>query len=69
MSAFAMFKSILRLGLASAASLMPLLTCAAAAEAKPLVMSGTISVGEVKAAQEAWCNALVSTAKPTTRED
>ena len=58
-----MFQSILRLGLASAASLTPLLTCAAAADAKPSVMSGTISVSDVKAAQDAWCNALVSLSK------
>lgn len=58
-----MFQSILRLGLASAASLTPLLTCAAAVEAKPSVMSGTISVSDVKAAQNAWCNALVTISK------
>jgi len=55
-----MFRSILRLGLASAVSLTPLLTWSAAAEAKPAVMSETISVGDVKAAQKAWCNALIT---------
>ena len=55
-----MFRSILRLGLASAVSLTPLLTWSAAAEAKPAVMSETISVGDVKAAQDAWCNALIT---------
>ena len=55
-----MFRSILRLGLASAVSLTPLLTGSAAAEAKPAVMSETISVGDVKAAQDAWCNALIT---------
>ena len=55
-----MFRSILRLGLASTVSLTPLLTWSAAAEAKPAVMSETISVGDVKAAQDAWCNALIT---------
>ena len=55
-----MFRSILRMGLASAVSLTPLLTGSAAAEAKPAVMSETISVGDVKAAQDAWCNALIT---------
>ena len=55
-----MFRSILRLGLASAVSLTPLLTWSATAEAKPAVMSETISVGDVKAAQDAWCNALIT---------
>jgi len=55
-----MFRSILRLGLASAVSLTPLFTWSAAAEAKPAVMSETISVGDVKAAQDAWCNALIT---------
>ncbi len=55
-----MFQSILRLGLASAVSLTPLLTCTTSADAKPAVMSETISVGDVKAAQDAWCNALIT---------
>ena len=55
-----MFRSILHLGLASAVSLTPLLTGSTAAEAKPAVMSETISVGDVKAAQKAWCNALIT---------
>lgn len=55
-----MFRSILRLGLASAVSLTPLITWSVAAEAKPAVMSETISVGDVKAAQKAWCNALIT---------
>ena len=58
-----MFQSILRLGLASAASFTPLLISAAAADAKPSVMEGTISVSDVKAAQDAWCNALVTISK------
>ena len=48
-----MFQSILRLGLAGAASLTPLLMGAVAADAKPSVMEATISVSDVKAAQDA----------------
>ena len=55
-----MFQSIVRLGLASAVSLAPLIACAGAADAKPSVMSETIRVGEVKAAQDTWCGALVA---------
>ena len=55
-----MFRSIRRLGLASAVSRTPLHTGRAAAEAKPAVMTETISVGDVKAAQKAWCNALIT---------
>ena len=58
-----MFKSILRLGLASAASLAPLLTGAIAADAKPSVMTDTISVSDVKAAQDTWCEALITISK------
>jgi hypothetical protein len=58
-----MFQSILRLGLASAACLAPLIACAGAADAKPSVMSETIRVSDVKAAQEAWCEALVTISK------
>ena len=58
-----MFQSILRLGLASAVSLAPLIACAGAADAKPSVMSETIRVSEVKAAQEAWCEALITISK------
>ena len=58
-----MFQSILRLGLAGAASLTPLLMGAVAADAQPAVMEATISVSDVKAAQDAWCNALVSISK------
>ena len=52
-----MFKSTLRLGLASTVSL---LCSTIAAEAKPSIMAETISVGEVKAAQDGWCDALLS---------
>ena len=55
-----MFQSSLRLGLAIAASLTPLMTGAIAADAKPAVMSETISVSDVKAAQATWCNALIT---------
>ncbi len=58
-----MFQSILRLGLASAACLAPLIACAGAADAKPSVMSETIRVSDVKAAQEAWCEALITISK------
>ena len=58
-----MFKSILRLGLASAASLAPLITGAIAADAKPSVMTDTISVSDVKAAQDTWCEALITISK------
>ena len=55
-----MVQSILRLGLASAVALTPLLNCGTAADAKPSVMVETISVGDVKAAQDAWCDALTT---------
>jgi hypothetical protein len=55
-----MFKAILGLGLAGAASMGALISVAATAEAKPAVMSETIRVGEVKAAQETWCGAVVA---------
>ena len=58
-----MLKEIFRLGLASAASFAPLVTCAIAADAKPAVMSETISVNNVKAAQVAWCEALITISK------
>ena len=47
-----MLKAILGLGLAGAASMGALISGAATAEAKPAVMSETIRVGEVKAAQD-----------------
>ena len=55
-----MFKAILGLGLAGAASMGALISLAATAEAKPAVMSEIIRVGEVKAAQDTWCGALVA---------
>ena len=58
-----MFKSILRLGLASAASLAPLLTGAIAADAKPSIMTESIRVSDVKAAQDTWCEALITISK------
>ena len=58
-----MFQSILRLGLVSAVSLTPLLTLTTAADAKPAVMSETIRIGEVKAAQNDWCDALINISK------
>ncbi|MEC8441253.1 MAG: hypothetical protein VXZ59_02925 [Cyanobacteriota bacterium] len=55
-----MFKSTLRAGFAGAASLACLLTGTLPADAQPSVMSETITVGEVKAAQDGWCDALVA---------
>ena len=46
-----MFQLILRLGVAGTASLVPLIS-GAAVDAKPAVMSETIRVSEVKAAQD-----------------
>ena len=57
------FKGILGLGLASAGSMGALIMGAATAEAKPAVMSETIRVSEVKAAQDAWCDALINISK------
>lgn len=58
-----MFKSLLSLGLASTAFLSFMSTGGVAANAQPAVMTETISVSEVKRAQEAWCDALVSISK------
>jgi hypothetical protein len=58
-----MFKSLLSLGLASSAFLSFMSTGGIAANAQPAVMTETISVSEVKRAQEAWCDALVSISK------
>jgi hypothetical protein len=58
-----MFKSLLSLGLASTAFLSFMSTGGIAANAQPAVMTETISVSEVKRAQEAWCEALVSISK------
>ena len=55
-----MFKSTLRVGVLGATSLACLLTSTPSADAQPSVMSETIRVGEVKAAQDAWCGALVA---------
>ena len=63
LSTCTMFKAILGLGLASAASMGALISGAATAEAKPAVMSETIRVSEVKAAQNAWCDALINISK------
>ena len=58
-----MFKSLLSLGLASTAFLSFMSTGGIAANAQQAVMTETISVSEVKRAQEAWCDALVSISK------
>ena len=57
-----MFKSLLSLGLASTAFLS-FMSTGGVANAQPAVMTETISVSEVKRAQEAWCDALVSISK------
>lgn len=48
------------LGLAGAVSLAALGIGGTSVQAQPAVMAETISVSEVKGAQEAWCDALVS---------
>ena len=58
-----MLKVILGLGLAGAASMGALISGAATAEASPAVMKETIRVSEVKAAQNAWCDALLNISK------
>lgn len=55
-----MFKSFMCLGLAGAVSLAALGIGGTSVQAQPAVMAETISVSEVKGAQEAWCDALVS---------
>jgi len=53
------FKTVLRLAAVAPAFLFGV----NAVGAKPAVMSDTIQVAEVKAAQEAWCDALISISK------
>ena len=48
--------------MASTAALIPLITGAIAVD-KPSVMSETIRVNEVKAAQDTWCEALITISK------
>ncbi|AII43268.1 hypothetical protein KR100_07820 [Synechococcus sp. KORDI-100] len=58
-----MFKSFIQLSLVAAASLSSVAIHSAAADAKPAVMADNISVTEVKAAQEGWCEALLAISK------
>ena len=58
-----MFKPIIHLSLVAAASLSSIAIGDVAADAKPAVMADNISVTEVKAAQEGWCEALLAISK------
>ena len=58
-----MLKSVFQLSLVAAASLSSVAINNVAADAKPAVMADTISVTEVKAAQEGWCEALLAISK------
>ena len=60
MSPSEMFKSFMRFGLASTAFLASMSMGGIAANAQPAVMTETITVSEVKAAQNTWCDALVA---------
>lgn len=58
-----MLKSVFQLSLVAAASLSSVAMNNVAADAKPAVMADNISVTEVKAAQEGWCEALLAISK------
>ena len=58
-----MLKSVFQLSLVAAASLSSVAMNHVAADAKPAVMADNISVTEVKAAQEGWCEALLAISK------
>ena len=58
-----MVKSFMRFGLASTAFLVSMSMGGIAANAQPAVMTETITVSEVKAAQNTWCDALVAISK------
>ena len=58
-----MVKSFMRFGLASTAFLASMSIGGIAAYAQPAVMTETITVSEVKAAQNTWCDALVAISK------
>ena len=60
---FVMFKPLIHLSLAAAASLTSVAINGVAADAKPAVMADNISVTEVKAAQDGWCEALLAISK------
>ena len=63
MSPSEMFKSFMRFGLVSTAFLASMSMGGIAANAQPAVMTETITVSEVKAAQNTWCDALVAISK------
>ena len=63
MSPSEMFKSFRRFGLVSTAFLASMSMGGIAANAQPAVMTETITVSEVKAAQNTWCDALVAISK------
>lgn len=50
----------MHLGLASAASLASMSIAGVAANAQPSVLNETITVSEIMAAQQSWCDALVA---------
>ena len=56
------FKSVVPLAIAAPAFLFGI----NAVDAKPALMSDTIEAAEVKAAQDAWCDALISISKAHT---
>ena len=58
-----MFNSHTRIGLTSAAFLASMAISGIPAKAQPALMVETVTVGEVKAAQNAWCDALVAISK------
>ena len=58
-----MLKSVFQLSLVAAASLSSVAINNVAADAEPAVMADNISVTEVKAAQEGWCEALLAISK------
>ena len=58
-----MIKSVIHLSLIAAASLSSIAIGDVAADAKPAVMENNITVTEVKAAQDGWCEALLAISK------
>ena len=58
-----MFNSHTRIGLTGAAFLASMAITGIPAKAQPALMVETVTVGEVKAAQNAWCDALVAISK------
>lgn len=58
-----MVQSLMRFGLATTAFLASLSMGGLAADAQPAVMTETIAVSDVKAAQNSWCDALLAISK------